>query len=268
MTSSNGRARVTSKAFASFAVPVLAAVALLYQGLAVVDISVAEPATLMVIGGALAIAAVLGLAAAFGGERTRVVVFAAMTVLLLDTTVHPSRLFDAMYPAERLAARRDARRVADLHRIKDALDAYIREAGPLPAPRAYGEGTGPATFWAGWWDLSAADGNSDGHPFLDFLEARGVRVPVDPLNTTPDPADPRLGNQYVYFIAPVGYLYQGGTCEAWAGKSAYLVGMTRFETEGAKRSEASATACRCLWRDAPDFFQQYFDYMLCGTFEP
>ena len=87
LTSSHGRARVTSKALASFLVPMLAAVALLYQGLAVVDISVAEPATLMVIGGTLAIAAVLGLAAAFGGERTRVVVFAATTVLLLDTTV-------------------------------------------------------------------------------------------------------------------------------------------------------------------------------------
>ena len=268
MTFSNDRGRLTPTAVASFLIPTLAAVALLYQGLASVDISVSESATMLVIGGILAVAALLGVAAAVGGERTRVIVFAAVTVLLLDVSVHPSRLFDAMYPTERLAARRDDQRVHDLHRIKEAIDAYIHEMGPLPEPREYGEGTGPETFWAGWWDVSASDGNGDGHFFLDFLEARGVRVPVDPLNTSADPTDPRVGHQYVYFVAPIGYRYQGGTCDAWAGKSAYVLGITRFESRAAKRSEVSALACRCLWRDAPDFFQQYFDYMLCGTFEP
>lgn len=261
--------RVDARRLTAFLVPVLAAVALLYQGLAVVDISVGEVATVLVIGGVLAIASVLGLAAALGGERTRVVVFAITTVLLLDITVHPSRLFDAIFPAERLAARRDARRVTDLRGLKEALDAYIRENGHVPEPRMYGESTGPQTFWAGWWDVSAVDGNGDGHRFLDFLEARGVRVPVDPMNTAPDPTDPRSGSQYVYFVAPVGYMYQGGTCEAWTGKSAYLLGITRFETDAAKRHAVNASsACRCLWRDAPDFFQQYFDYLLCGTFTP
>ena len=266
MTSPGWRARLTGRAFASFLIPMLAAVALLYQGLAVVDISVGEGATLLIITGALAIAAVLGSVAALGGDRTRAIVFALTTVLLLDMTVHPSRLFDAVYPAHRLAARRDERRVADLHRIKNALDTYIRETGQLPEPALYGEGTGPQTFWAGMWDLSAADKNGDGHPFLDFLEARGVGVPLDPVNTAPDHSDPRSGSQYVYFVVPPEYQYQGGACEAWAGQSVYLLGITRFEARPARQPDATASPdCRCLWRDAPDFFRQYFAYLLCGT---
>ena len=269
MTDRGWHSRLTATSLSSFLVPVLAAVALLYQGLAVVDISVGEAATLLVIGGTLTIAALFGVAAAFAGDRTRVVVFAVTTMLLLDVTVHPSRLFDAIFPAHKVAATRDERRVADLHRLKDALDTYIRETGPLPEPGLYGEGTGPQNFWAGFWDLSAADGDGDGHPFLDFLAATGVHVPLDPLNTTSDPTDPRLGSQYVYFVVPAGYPYQGGTCEAWSGKSAYLLGITRFETDRARRRDANVSAaCRCLWRDAPDFFQPYFDYVLCGTFQP
>ena len=260
------RIRLTGGALTSFLVPVLAAVAVLYQGLAVVDISLGEGATLLVIIGTLAFAAALGAVAAFGGERIRVIVFAVTTILVVDMALHPSRVFDAMYPAQRVAARRDARRVADLHRLKDALDADIRETGLVPEPSLYGEGTGPESFWARCWDVSTADQNGDGRPFLDFLAARGVRVPVDPLNTAPDPSDPRSGNQYVYFVAPPGYPYRGGTCEAWAGKSVYLLGVTRFEGKDPPRREANASSdCTCLWRDAPNFFQEYFDYVLCGA---
>ena len=251
---------------ASFLVPVLTMTALVYRGLAAVEVSVGEPATLLVVFVVLAFGFVLGLAAAWGGDRVRILVFSLTTVLLIDMTVHPARLFDRL--ELRLARHRDAQRVADLKRIKDALDDYARRVGPLPEPTGYGEGTGPETFWPGWWDVSSTDGDNDGRPFLDFLEEHGTRVPLDPMNTTPIPADPRLGRQYVYFVAPSGYPYQGGACAAWSNKWVYVLAITDLETETVRPPEhAAGSGCRCLWRDAPDFFQQHFDYVLCGTFD-
>lgn len=254
-----------SRRLASFLVPVLAIVALLYRGLGAADISVRQPAALVVVGAGLALATMLGLIAAFGGDGSRVLVLCVTTVLLLDVTVKPSRLFAAL--EEGAAERRDARRVADLHQIKTALDAYIRDVGRLPQPVLYGEGTGPATFWEGWWDVSSSDKNGNGRLFLDFLEERGVHVPVDPLNSTEVAADPRSGNQYVYFVAPPGYQYQGGACEAWRDRGVYLLAITDLELETARPPQRTpGSGCECLWQHSRDFFQRYFDYVLCGTF--
>ena len=257
-----------AKQVGAFLVPILAVAALLYQGLVGLRITLTQPDSLIVLGAGLAIGVVAGLLAAVGGDWTRVLVLGATTVLLVDMTVHPSRLFDAMTPLHRLAPQRDADRVVELQRIRDALEAYIRDVGPLPSPAAYGEGTGPETFWAGWWDVSSTDGDGDGRYFLDFLEEHGGSgVPLDPLNVAPDPTDPRSGTQYVYFVVPPGYGYQGGVCPAWKDRSVYLLAISAFETAQPSIPETGrASSCDCLWRDKPGFFAEYFDYMLCGTF--
>jgi hypothetical protein len=246
-------------------IPPLAIVGLLYQGIAGLQISLTQLETLLVVGGSLAIGVAAGLLAAIGGEWTRILVLSFTTVLFLDMAVHPSRLFDALTPSRRLAPARDAQRVADLHRIQEALEAYIRARGPLPTPDKYGEATGPETFWPGWWDLSAADGDGDGHYFLDFLiDLSLLDVPVDPLNVAPDPRDPRTGSQYVYFVVPPGYNYEGGACPVWKNRWVYMLAVSQFETETPRPFDSN---CQCLWRDKPDFFESHFDYMLCGTFQ-
>ena len=254
-----------TRGLAAFLIPMVAMAALLYQGLASADVSAGETATILVIAAAVALAALFGVAASLGGDSVRVLVFSLTTVLLLDLTVHPTRLLDAF--GHRLAARRDARRVTDLHRIKESLDTYLKTVGSLPEPIRYGEGAGPDTFWRGWWDLSSADGDSDGHPFLDFLEERGIRVPLDPLNTSPSSVDPRQGSQYVYVLIPAGYGYEGGTCDAWSNNWVYVLAITDLETESVRPpQQAKGSGCSCLWRTAPDFFQQHFDYVLCESF--
>ena len=254
-----------TKGLASFLVPVLTMAALLYRGLAAVDVNVADPAALLVIGAALSIGVLLGLVAALGGDRLRILAFSLTTVIFVDMTVRPDRVFDAF---DRWAtARRDAQRVANLHRIKDALDRYTETVGALPEPALYGEATGPNAFWPGWWDVSAVDGDGDGEPFLDFLAEHGIRVPLDPINRTTDPVDPRAGSQFVYFVVPAGYQYQGGACAAWSHKWVYVLAITDLETEASRPpQEAQGSGCDCLWRDAPNFFAQHFDYVLCGSF--
>ena len=255
-----------SRRLASFLVPVLTVIALLYRGLDAVDVNIADTATIVLIAAALLLAAALGLAAARGGTVVRILVFGITTGLIIDMTVHPARFFTAL--EERAAARRDARRIEDLHRIQEALDGYARTVGRLPEPVRYGEATGPPTFWQGWWDVSSADGDKDGNPFLDFLEEHGIPVPLDPVNSSPDTSDPRVGRQYVYFVVPAANEYQGGTCSAWTGKGVYVLAITDLETEVARPPQrAAGSGCPCVWRDAPDFFQQHFDYVLCGAFE-
>ena len=265
-----GAVRSMNKRVASFLIPILAVVALLYQGLADLQIALMHSETQLIVGAGLAVAVTAGLLAALGGEWTRVVVLSATTVLILDITLFPSRLFETLAPSRRLAPARDARRVADLHQIRDALEAYIKNVGPLPTPRDYGESTGPQHFWSDWWDVSSVDGDGNGLYFLDFLFDRaGVPpVPLDPLNVAPDAVDPKSGSQYVYFVVPQGYTYEGGVCPAWQDQWVYMLAITRLEADPAERPEQTrASACDCLWRDKPNFFQEHFDYLLCGTFK-
>lgn len=252
----------------AFLVPTLTVVGLLYQGLAGLGIALLQRDVIVVAGACLAVGCVAGLIAAFGSESIRVVILSATTVLLLDMTVYPSRLFEALTPLHRLAPERDERRVADLHRIQDALEHYIQDVGPLPPPSEYGEGTGPQTFWADWWDLSSMDLDGDGRYFLDFLEdGGGLEVPLDPRNIAPQPDDPRSGHQYAYLLVPPGYEYQGGACGAWRNQWVYMLAIANFETAGPRTTELKArSGCECLWGESPDFFAKHFDYVLCGSF--
>jgi hypothetical protein len=254
---------------ASFLVPFLTAFVLLYQVLADLRIAVIHAATLEIIGMTLAVAAAAGVLAAFGPPVVRVVVLAVCVILFLDVTLHLSGVFRGMAPEVRKSVSRDDRRIADLHRIKAALDRYMREVGPLPLPDDYGEATGPEGFWQGWWDSSAADGDHDGIPFLDFLVDAGIMtpVPLDPVNQAAAEGRVRGGHQYLYFLVPPGYEYAGGTCDPTPNRWHYMLAITTLEQKPANDAAPRGSGCSCLWRDAPNFFQQHFDYVLCGSFD-
>lgn len=236
---------------------------LLYHLLADLQITVLSPGTLMLAGGVLAAGLLLGLAAAFSREPVRILVLSLTAVVWLDLVFPLPALFDPLVPERRAVAGRDATRLEDIATIQRALETHVKAYGRLPRPRDYGEGMGPANFWNGWWDVSAEDGDEDGVPFLDFLVERGIllSVPVDPRNEASGDGHPGGGSQYVYFVVPAGYVYEGGQCEAHQGRSTYMLAITDLELE---ESRPASSGCECLWRDKPDFFQQYFDYLVCG----
>ncbi len=254
---------------ASFLVPPLTVLALIYHVLASLQITVSRGETILVVAVALGMACVLGLAAAFGGSWVRTTVLSVVAVCWLDMALPLPTYFDPLAPATDAAAARDARRIADIETIRLALETHITEYGALPRPQAYGEGVGPVDFWERWWDLSADDENDDGRPFLEFLVDRGLllSVPVDPENIPSTDGHPGGGRQYIYFVTPADYVYEGGSCEANAGYSTYMLAVTEFETDEA-RSDSPGTGCECLWRDKPDFFRQHFDFRVCGRFQP
>jgi hypothetical protein len=255
---------------ATFCVPVLAAVALLYHVLADLQVAVTQDATLLVIGMTLGLAAAAGLLAAFGPPVLRVGVLAVTAVVFLDVAVRLSGVFDRLTPGIRVFVARDEQRIAHLHQIKAALDKYVSDVGPLPTPEQYGEATGVPDFWLNWWDVSAHDGDGDHLPFLDFLVDDGILpiVPLDPVNEPSSKGDPTGGKQYVYFVVPPDHDYAGGACDPRPDRWTYLLGITDLEYETDRPpAKFSGSGCACLWRDQPNFFQHHFDYILCGSFD-
>ncbi|HEX2120108.1 MAG TPA: hypothetical protein VHL59_00565, partial [Thermoanaerobaculia bacterium] len=227
-------------------------------------------ATLTIIGITLAIAVAAGVLAALGPSIARVAVLSACTLLFLDMTFHLSGVFQRLPPASRRRVTRDERRVADIHRIKAALEQYVAQVGPLPTAEEYGEATGPAGFWTNWWDFSSHDGDGDRAPFLDFLIEADIlsTVPLDPMNTPSRTADVGGGKEYVYFVVPAGYDYAGGTCDARPNRWHYMLAITDLEEETSRPPKrVRGSGCDCLWRDRPNLFQQYFDYVVCGSFD-
>ena len=255
---------------ACFLVPILMALVLLYQVLASLQIAVTHNATLLIIGVTLAIAAAAGLIAAIGPQVVRVAVLAACTLVFMDVTFRLSGVFEHLRPEGRSRLSRDEKRIADIHTIKSALDDYVARVGPLPTPTKYGEGAGPKVFWKGWWDLSSHDGNGDGRPFLEFLVDGGIlpAVPVDPVNESSDD-DPRSGKQYVYFLVPPDdKRAAGGACDARPNRWHYMLAITDVEDEPSRPpTKVAGSGCECLWRNDPNYFQQHFDYVLCGTYD-
>ena len=249
-------------------IPPLAIFALLYHVMANLQITVLRPQTIVVIGASLGAATLLGVLAAWSRSWLRVGVLTLIAVIWIDATFDLSAAFVRLTPDARSVAARDRTRLADLIAIQSALERHIDTIGPLPAPADYGEETGAATFWQGWWDESAHDGNGDGRPFLEFLVDRGLMtsVPVDPINRTSADSGPAHGQQYVYYVAPPGYGYAGGHCGASA-QSVYLLGITDLERETTRPpAGVGGSGCDCLWRAEPNFFQQHFDYVVCGRF--
>jgi hypothetical protein len=183
-----------------------------------------------------------------------------------------NRLEAVAKPATRIHVLQDKRRVADIVKIRQGLEKYLDEIGPLPMPREYGEAEKSMKpgFWQGYWDVSTEDGDGDGRAFLDFLSESGVlpSVPVDPVNQPGDDRDPRRGKQYVFYLAQAGETYEGGTCVPGENnKWVYLLGITDLESESQRPPRRlPGSGCDCLWRNQPNFFQKHFDYVVCGTF--
>jgi general secretion pathway protein G len=166
------------------------------------------------------------------------------------------------------AKARDAKRISDIKQIQKALELYISEYGTLPMPMQYGEQNSSPGWWDTWWDLSSGDGDNDGIYFLDFLVDSGImrNVPKDPLNTPEYNGYPNAnGFRYIYFVAPKGYAYQGGSCVVDSG-SVYLLGISDLETDSRPPQKFSGSGCECLWKNLPNMFQSAFDYVICGTF--
>jgi hypothetical protein len=93
-------------------------------------------------------------------------------------------------------------------------------------------------------------------------------VPVDPENLPAGDGTPTGGRQYVYFFVPAGYVYEGGVCPA-GRQAVYMLAITDLETEpGRPPVRFDGSGCPCLWRDEPGFFDDRFDYVLCGAFDP
>ena len=251
---------------ATLFVPPLLAVTLLYHVLSELQVTVRHPATLTVIAVVVAGSAAAGLLATFAGTRGRVVLLSLCLLAYVDLAYPLPSLLDAITPSSRAVRARYAQRVGDVRRILAALRVYVERHGRLPMPASYGEGTGPETFWAGWWDVSSHDGDGDGTPFLDFLVDDGIMpsVPVDPLNEPPDDAHPAQGRQYAFLVVPAGHAHQGGLCADYAATGAYVLGVTDLERQETRPPRRPASGCSCLWVDSPDFFAQYFDHVACG----
>ena len=244
------------------AAPVLLAAALLYQVLATLQISVGSVEALLIVGGVVGLALAAGFAAAWGPPIVRAAVFAGCLVLWLDAGFD----LQAAFGSQRGTGGVDAVRGEDVRALRDALERYVERTGTLPAPVAYGEGTGHPSFWQGWWDLSSDDRDGDGRPFLDFLIEEDVmaRVPLDPVNSGDPASREPTGHQYVFYVAPPGYGYQGGHCGG-TEQGAYLLGVTGVEGNAPPRSRGDE-GCDCFWREAPGFFDGRFAYAVCGTF--
>jgi hypothetical protein len=249
----------------------VAAITILYNPLASLQITVRQPEALWIVAVTLGVAIALGLLAAFGGWPMRNLVLALTALIWIDIALPLPSLFERLSPAQRAVRQRDQQRLADIETIQRALEAHITAHGGLPRPEDYGEQMGPPNFWGGWWDVSSQDGDGDGIPFLDFLVERGVvlSVPIDPSNHPSEDGVPTGGSQYAYFVVPSGYDYEGGQCEEHRGYSTYLLGITDLELETTRPPQhAEGSGCECLWKDKPNFFQDYFDYVLCGRFRP
>ena len=241
---------------------------LLYHALSGLQITLLHPATLWLVALALAIGVAAGVVAGIGGRWTRTCVLALSATAWLDVTLSLPTVFAGLTPSARAARSRDRQRIADIHAVQQALERYIAEHGALPVPSAYGEQAGPPTFWEDWWDVSTVDRNGDGRFLLDFLSTSGLmpEVPVDPVNTPAPDGHPASGSQYAYLVVPPGYGYKGGQCAEHARNSTYLLAVTDLEGQHTRPTRVGGSGCACLWRDEPDFFQQHFDFVVCGRF--
>jgi type II secretion system protein G len=104
----------------------------------------------------------------------------------------------------RLALARDARRLSDIHSIRDAIDRYYQDKGTYPPAKASAS--------AGGWDVS-----NDGDFIPELLE-RGylTELPQDPINDDT--------YQYRY------YLYAKGQYGCAGETPYYVLGIRNFET--------------------------------------
>ncbi|HUR28122.1 MAG TPA: prepilin-type N-terminal cleavage/methylation domain-containing protein [Planctomycetota bacterium] len=105
---------------------------------------------------------------------------------------------------DRLAAARDAQRLSDVRRLRDAIDQYFLDHGAYPPPAISG-------------DERDYDSSHGGDFIPELLRTGALREPVvDPLGDA---------------LHAYGYnLYEEGTCGCAGKGKFYVLGITRFET--------------------------------------
>lgn len=163
------------------------------------------------------------------------------------------------------AKARDARRISEIQQIQKGIELYISKYGTLPSPSSYGRSNVSPGYWDGWWDLST---NNAGSGFLNFLVADGIlpKPPSDPLNIPVGYNGQPIKNNpaYFYFNVSSGYMYQGGACNS--SLNTYLIGATKLETRATGSPVVAGSGCDCLWKNSPNWYQNEFDYILCGQY--
>jgi prepilin-type N-terminal cleavage/methylation domain-containing protein len=119
---------------------------------------------------------------------------------------------------------RDAKRLADMKQIRDAIEMYRQEYGAFP----------PNTDTdAGGLDLGCAGGPSSGDPFLAPLLNVGFKAPCDPRGTV-------MGNTYWYYLYPTGWVSNG--CDDARGPY-YILGIADLETTAGPAPTSPGFSC-------------------------
>lgn len=165
-----------AKKIASFAIPPLTAIILLYQVLANLQIALTRIETLLVAGLCLGLAIAAGGIAAFRGDKARIGVFTVSILLLLDVSIHLPAIFENLQPQHRALRARardfdgDGRSDVAIFRpttatwlvIHSSTDAAIQKdwglEGDIPVPGDY-DGDGKidlAVYRSGSWHVLAS----------------------------------------------------------------------------------------------------------------
>ncbi|HED66321.1 MAG TPA: prepilin-type N-terminal cleavage/methylation domain-containing protein [Planctomycetes bacterium] len=112
---------------------------------------------------------------------------------------------------------RDARRLADIQRVRNAIEQYHMDKGEYPTPN-------PSPAFGGW------DVSNDGG-FIDVLTEEGYleEMPEDPLNTPT--------YHYRYFV------YEPGTYACEGKGEYYVLGIRNFESPEFAREHRGFFRC-------------------------
>ncbi len=118
---------------------------------------------------------------------------------------------------DRLAASRDARRLSDLHVVRDAIEQYYLDKGAYPPPTVVAAGNG-------------YDATHDGDFIPELLKTGYLREPVkDPINDTT--------NFYAYNV------FAEGTNGCKGKGKFYVLGIKAFETPTFSATHAGYFKC-------------------------
>lgn len=155
---------------------------------------------------------------------------------------------------------RDAKRIADLNKIKIALQAYYTQYGQYPGSTAsYGESN------CSGWDTSYTDGDNDGNSFIDpLVEARILpKVPVDPLNSSASNCSghfPTPGPNYFY------YRYMGGEGSFSCNSKKPFIVLGVGDMESSDGTHPQSPGFKCLPGEGTRDWNENFEYVM-GFYE-
>lgn len=131
---------------------------------------------------------------------------------------------------------RDAKRLADMKQIRNALEVYKTTYGYYPANSDGGDS-------CGGWDVGFVGGSTGGDTFIQPLVTSGILTRV-----TGDPKGTACGDAYRYYRYGAG----GAGCDATLGDF-YVIGITNLE--GSSGAYPSSPGWRCPSRNWQNEFE-------------